>query len=383
MEILDLEDFSWFIKRLSGNDTGITGSHQVGIYVPRPFMEAVVPSIVTVDEPNPSRTISCYLPSQDCEQREVRAIYYNNKVVADGTRDEFRLTRWAGTPLQNEENTGSICILAGKLVNGETELLGWVSNSDAEEDLIEHWLGKEVESGRTYLSGDIPQTPARLRLPEEWAISFPSGEDIFRFIENKIPQESWPRSIDELLLKRRKFEFRIFSQIENLDVMPKIQEGFASVEEFIKYANKVTNRRKSRSGLSLELHLDGIFRYEHLIFSTQKTTENNNKPDFIFPSIEDYHNQNFPPAQLHMLAAKTCCKDRWRQVVSEADRIEIKHLFTLQEGVSSNQLSEMRNKGITLVVPARNISYFPSEYQSEIMSLTNFVELIKSSQNVG
>ncbi len=52
-----------------------------------------------------------------------------------------------------------------------------------------------------------------------------------------------------------------------------------------------------------------------------------------------------------MLAVKTTCKDRWRQILNEAERIPVKHLFTLQEGVSENQFIEMTEAGVRLVVP--------------------------------
>ena len=81
-----------------------------------------------------------------------------------------------------------------------------------------------------------------------------------------------------------------------------------------------------------------------------------------------------------MLASKTCCKDRWRQVISEADRIKPKHLFTLQQGVSSNQLTEMYENGIILVVPQPIAASFPEDYRSKIMNLTGFVDFIKTSQ---
>ena len=35
-----------------------------------------------------------------------------------------------------------------------------------------------------------------------------------------------------------------------------------------------------------------------------------------------------------MLAAKTTCHDRWRQLIDTAGPIPVKHLLTLQEGVS-------------------------------------------------
>ena len=47
-----------------------------------------------------------------------------------------------------------------------------------------------------------------------------------------------------------------------------------------------------------------------------------------------------------MLAAKTTCKDRWRQIINEADRIKLKHLITLQEGVSEAQFREMQEAGV-------------------------------------
>jgi len=387
LELLDKNSFFWFVKRLSGNDTGLTGAHQAGVYVPRQFMEAVVPSIVTTELYNPTKEISCYIPSQDCFQPGIQAKYYNNKYFPErGLKkkyDEFRLTRWIGTPLQDFENTGSICILAGKCINGETELLGWVSNTAEEEDLIEYWLGKEVEPGQVYLSSlstEKKELPILKQLPVSWLSSFPSGREIFQFIEKMFPQEQWNRSVDELLLKRRDIEFDVFSEVERFDVMPNIKDGFLSVDEFIRYANSVANRRKSRAGTSLELHLESIFRYEHLIFEAQAVTEQNKRPDFLFPSGKDYHNPLFPSTKLHMLASKTCCKDRWRQVISEADRIEKKHLFTLQHGVSTNQLEEMYQHGIILVVPQPIIKTFPSDYHAKIMNLTGFIDFIKICQ---
>ena len=81
-----------------------------------------------------------------------------------------------------------------------------------------------------------------------------------------------------------------------------------------------------------------------------------------------------------MLGAKTTCKDRWRQVINEADRIEIKHLFTLQPGISKNQLKEMADNGVRLVVPQKNISTFPAEYQSSLSNLSGFIAMVKQKQ---
>lgn len=74
-----------------------------------------------------------------------------------------------------------------------------------------------------------------------------------------------------------------------------------------------------------------------------------------------------------MLAVKTTCKDRWRQVLNEADRIKSIHLFTLQEGVSPAQFREMKQAGITLVVPSALHKKYPDAIRSELMSLGGFI----------
>lgn len=137
---------------------------------------------------------------------------------------------------------------------------------------------------------------------------------------------------DEQLLDRRRVEYDIFLLVEELHVLDIIRKGFGSVDEFIALANSVSNRRKSRAGKSLELHLEHLF-IEHGLrhFATQAITEGNKKPDFLFPSAGAYHDTEFPVENLRMLAVKTTCKDRWRQILNEADKIHQVHLFTLQE----------------------------------------------------
>lgn len=389
LELLDRRKFTWLIKRLSGNDTGITGGHQSGVYVPKSFMEAVVPSVVTTDILNPTKEVECYIPSHDCLKTGIQAKYYNNKFFPElGLRkgyNEFRMTRWTQTPLQDVENTGGICLLAGLYENGQTTLLCWVAKSATEEELIEYWLGKEVEPGIMYnsrLADEAKDMPIFKKLPVAWFDVFPSGREIFDFVETNIPQAAWTKTIDDLLLKRRSVEFDVFTEVERRDVLPNITGGFDSVDEFIRYSNSVANRRKSRTGTSLELHLESIFRHERLLFETQVVTEQNKKPDFVFPSATAYHDPVFPDFKLHMLASKTCCKDRWRQVINEADRIKPKHLFTLQEGVSANQLNEMYHHGIVLVVPQPIMKSFPEEFHSKMMNLTGFVEHIRESQRL-
>lgn len=142
-------------------------------------------------------------------------------------------------------------------------------------------------------------------------------------------------------------------------------------------AQTVLQRRKSRSGRSLELHAREIFLEEGLVeneqFSHGATSEGDKKPDFLFPSAQAYRNNGYPKERLRMLAAKTTARDRWRQVLNEADRIPIKHLLTLQEGVSENQLAEMEAAQLQLVIPASLIDAFPESVRPKLITLDQFI----------
>jgi site-specific DNA-cytosine methylase len=121
------------------------------------------------------------------------------------------------------------------------------------------------------------------------------------------------------------------------------------------------------------------FNLQH---SSQAVTEMNKRPDFLFPGPDAYANPRFDENKLVVLASKTTCKDRWRQILNEADRVKTKHLFTLQQGISSNQLAEMYRSNVCLVVPKPYITSFPEEYRSRILTLNDFVGQVMEKQSM-
>lgn len=92
----------------------------------------------------------------------------------------------------------------------------------------------------------------------------------------------------------------------------------------------------------MEHHLAEVFNIWELSYASQPQTEDKKKPDFIFPDIKSYYKEPKGSNKLIFLGAKTTCKDRWRQIIAEADKIPQKHLFTLQQGISKNKLKEMK-----------------------------------------
>ncbi|AJJ61550.1 type II restriction endonuclease [Yersinia aldovae] len=385
-------DWYVYIKRLSANDTGATGAHQAGVYIPTEVIEKQFSSIVRTDKKNPDIFLPARISSHGNLESEVRAIYYNNHHF-DGTRNEKRITRWGkGSPLLNKENTGALTVFAfHSQPDSICDFIDvWLCNSLAEEELLESMTGEiipgfsvsgpsnQVLGGFAVTSGDWKS--GNYPIPEEWSVSFPSGVEIISYLPEVFQFKS--QTPDELLLEKRDAEYSLFRRIEELHVLDRVKAGFSSVDDFINLANSVSNRRKSRAGRSLELHLEHTFVENNLTdFATQCVTEGNKKPDFLLPSSEAYNDTEYPSDKLRMLAVKTTCKDRWRQALNEADRIEKIHLFTLQEGVSVNQFQEMKDAGVQLVVPKPLHKKYPESIRDELISLDDFIQEIKEIYN--
>lgn len=373
-------DWHWYVKRLSANDTLATKSHQAGPYVPNSHAFLLFPSLVSSEEANPKVAFHGSVDSHDVPERELTITWYR------AAKNECRITRWGGgsSPVLDPESTGALAIFAFfKDSTGDASYVAtWVCDS-REEDLLTEQLGP-IEPGMPLLVSGLSSNSAQQTqsscwltagtIPNNWLGSFPSGEEITRKCVELRPLLG--KSADDRLLLRRKCEFEIFRSIEQLHVLPRVEQGFTTVDDFIEYSNSVNNRRKSRSGRSLELQVRGILVEECVPFSHGKVSEGNKKPDFLFPSSDAYARAQQP---LWMLATKTTCKDRWRQILNEADLIPKKHLLTLQEGVSVNQYHEMRAAGVTLVVPKALSNSYPKEIRPDLMEFSTFIAMVKNA----
>lgn len=380
----------WFlyVKRLSGNDTLANQAHQAGPYVPRRHAFAIFPSLwERRHESNPRAAFPVLIDSHGVEATP-SCIWYNTR-----TRNECRLTGWGGakSPVMDPEATGSICLFAfrKRSVTSDSDAgRVWLCRSVEEEDLVESQLGPIEPKSTTLLDAygiglvfeEEPDKPCNLApeaLPDAWKLSFPAVADFVAFAVDRL-RSARAASADVRLLKRRDCEEELFRSVERYYVLPRVREGFATVDLFVSFANAVTNRRKSRSGMSLELQAQAIFDEESLPYSRGETSELKKRPDFLFPSGEAYRNPAFPAEKLQMLAAKTTCKDRWRQVINEADRIPTKYLLTLQRGMSQSQFAEMKNHGVQLVVPEPLRSKFPPPIRGALVSFEAFIAMTKA-----
>jgi hypothetical protein len=384
-------EWIWYVKYLSANDTYAKANiHQGGPYVAKEVLKVVFPQFSrrADAEENPDLTLPTSVDSHDYDVR-LRLVWYNSKRRGQKNgRDEARLTRWGSTeaPVVSQAATGALTIFAyHRGGSGDADALRvWLARGEDDHDRIVDRVGPilpgnglVLTSSGVVLAGgrSVLDEPCRLTdstMPVAWKTRFPAGEEI---VERVVAGLLTARGddADRRLTRRLSCEYEMFRSVEEHHVLPRIQRPFASVNAFVEYAHSVTNRRKSRAGKSLELQLVAIFKEEGLPHTHGAFTEGKRRPDFIFPSAESYWSASVPDEHLRMLAAKTTVKDRWRQILNEARRVERKHLITLQEGVSEEQLREMTEEGVVLVVPAPLQKHYPAKLRASLMTLAGFI----------
>lgn len=190
---------------------------------------------------------------------------------------------------------------------------------------------------------------------------------------------------DLALMKWMEREDQLFRRLERKIVAERLRIGFHTsdgedVEGFIAFSLSVQNRRKARAGLALESHIEALLTAFGIDHSRGAITENGNKPDFLFPGAAQYADPAFEADQLTMLGAKSTLKERWRQVLSEAERIEEKHLLTLEPGISLKQTAEMQAKKLQLVLPRALHATYKPEQQAWLMDISDFIGLVRSKR---
>lgn len=183
-------------------------------------------------------------------------------------------------------------------------------------------------------------------------------------------------------LRTEEIMFRTFEKHVAEEELVAMFEGPMDVDRFLQVSLSLHNRRKSRAGKSLENHLYALFEARSLEFSFNQVTENRTRPDFLFPSIGYYRDPASDPSLITVLGAKTTCKDRWRQVLNEAKRVDDVHLVTLEAPISENQTVEMVDQRVQLVVPSGLHRFFSPSQRHWLMTLQTFMEMVADRENM-
>lgn len=359
---------------LSANDAGETGAHQCGILVSKSAEKILFSNPVKVLT---DRWVDIEWPNSVITRS--RFVYYESK-------HELRITNFGvHFPYLNPAKTGSLFVLSqisyerykGFVIEGEDDIsyfLGFFGLSSVETNkLLSVSSDLHIEEiVKKYLAVSGEQFPDSTVISDETTSLLDAmGLGGNQAIEN--PDKELLDSID--------VEYRLFKAYESHFYGDRIEKGFGNLDDFTEFSKSILNRRKSRAGKSLEHHLCRVFEKNRLLFSYQPHSEEKKTPDFLFPSETAYKDPHFPDEQLIFLAAKTTCKDRWRQILNEADRTKTKFLFTLQQGITRNQLQEMKESEVVLVVPKPFINSYPVDFRKDIWTLKEFIDYVKLIEN--
>lgn len=372
-----------YCKFLSANDSGETGGHQAGILISKS-----VKSMFWTDQEIQENHIlkrHAKIRWQDDYETDCTLTWYASK-------NELRITGFGrGKSPLCPRLTGALFVM---VKDSEESYQGYLLNSDA---TIEHFLAMfgltPAETNRPIeINRASPEAREKIAIDsflQTLGASFPTSTEMAKaaqIIQHQVYGNRCQAIFDpdSILLRWTNQEYALFQSVERRNYGEVVAGGFSSVDDFITLANQVLNRRKSRAGRSLEHHLSAIFDENRIRYTAQAITEGSKKPDFLFPSVKAYHDTSFSIEKLCTLAAKTTCKDRWRQILNEADRLRDKNKFlcTLQQGISSKQLQEMREEKVILVVPKPYHSSYPREERDQLWTLNRFINYVKEMEGI-
>ena len=319
------------------------------------------------------------------------------------TRSEYRIFYQCPDVMDCAKENDSLFICLMK----DEKVLALIAEGNSTVEAQLYWLFGLTPDSRKITVREISQDDVRVNIPaneiletigiepvieddghwlsammERYDGSFPSTRIFSAFARETVRWKTeCMDSADDILVEWLNQEETLFRIYEKYMIQTRLDAGFRDVDDFIQYSLSVQNRRKSRVGQALENHFEEILKQWKLLYVRTPVTENHSKPDFVFPGIEEYHNQSFPEAGLTMLGVKSTCKDRWRQVLAEADRIKDKHLLTLQGSISRNQTDQMQANNLHLVIPESIRTTYDQYQRNWIMTVHDFLGMVRSAQN--
>lgn len=231
-----------------------------------------------------------------------------------------------------------------------------------------------------------PDTDKLDSIIEKFGTTFPTTVEFSDLARLTLPEVHAGDDPDAALVAWLDHEEALFRRLERKVVSSRLEAGFANetgtdVDGFISFSLSVQNRRKSRMGHSLENHLAAVFRAHDIRYVRGAMTEHNHRPDFLFPDLETYREAPTEgDPRLTMLGAKSTCKDRWWQVLAEAEKIRRKHLLTLEPGISEPQTEQMEEANLQLVVPSAIQASYTHSQKIWLWDVAQFIKEIRRKQ---
>jgi len=371
------------LKFISPNDAGTTGSHQYGYYLPKAVWRMYTPDAPTKGRVDKHPVSILW---QDGHTTKSVVTWYGDK-----TRSEYRLTCFGRDfPYLNEDVVGDLLVLIPKT---QKEFIAYVLDYDDDIEEIQTALGVEAFTNWGIYQNGIPRKAEsedecidrRIREFSAALTDFPTGK-VFSETTRRILQDCLQKfqqlQADDALMRCYQTEYQVFQSVERLVCQNEVSGRlFKSIDDFLKTASSIMNRRKARAGRSFENHVEYLLTQAGVPHTMRPKLGADGEPDIVIPSDKAYFDPAWPEKKLFIVGLKTTCKDRWRQVLNEGRRVRTKHILTLQQGISSAQLQEMQTARVSLVVPQSLHNKFPKDRRADLLNVETFIQTVRQRLN--
>ena len=173
----------------------------------------------------------------------------------------------------------------------------------------------------------------------------------------EIAEAVWGRGLgaDEFVGRGLQAESELYFAIErdvgSQSLKALMDRGAADLDATLSWALKLQQSRKARRGQSLQHHFAFLLDREGIPFTAQGITERGETPDFVIPGLGQYLVPTFPAQRLRMVACKSTVRERWGQILKEAERIPQKYLLTVDPDLTADTIKSMREVELFLFLP--------------------------------
>lgn len=386
------------VKRLSDADTRVSRSNQHEVGTTKKMRE----DFLGDDQRRNFSTNYFWLgETREC-MHDASATHYNTRFNQPHRSPEWRLYYTSNPVTESmrsgdslflaKKNTGSLLFIVAPSGSTSEQQLYWLFGLKPEDDNFVSCkftdTGIELDFSAREILAELgiefdELEPHKLdSIIEQFGYEFPATAIFSRVARESLPEINAGDDPDMALSAWLAREKSLFRRLESRIINKMLDDDILTVDgvdvdKLIDYSLSVHNRRKSRMGYSLEHHISAVLDAHDLTYVRGATTEHNHKPDFLFPSLEAYQTADAGDHNLTFLGAKSTCKDRWRQVLAEADKIKQKHLLTTQSGMSESQTNQMRVYNLQLVVPKSFQSSYTPAQKTWLWSVNDFIKEVK------
>lgn len=314
-------------------------------------------------------------------------LYYETNMVTETMRendtlflamDPNRLLYFIVTP-SGSTSESQLSWLFGLSPRGISFVSREIEKNGTELDFAARFILDEIG-----IEFEDPDTDKLDSIVERFGTTFPRPVDLSDLARLTLPEVTADEDPDTALVAWLSHEESLFRRLERRIVAHRLVRGFTlenitDVDAFLEFSQDIQNRRKPRLRNSLVNHVEAIFKGKKLDYVRDAVTENSERPDFLFPSLEAYRSA-LPDVYpgLSMLSVCASCGDKWKNVLAEAKKIKRKHLLTLEPGIPEAQTNLMDMDDLQLVVPRSIQMSYTKPQQRWLWTIEEFIRHRKS-----